>query len=162
MTFQNRPYRAAHPRMAICGSAPPRVHNTAVLLQSKEGSVSCTDPSLWTPVCQKQVSRVWISNYIPQYTVGCNYLAMPLIPAYGTEDLIYNFWKHFTEPSQSTEHHIRSSEEIWESYWFRPMRIVVSAMEERGLSLHIVEKIDSITNCNEFKISISHVQRQYN
>ena len=26
---------------------------------------------------QKQLSRAWISNYIPQNTVGCNYLFMP-------------------------------------------------------------------------------------
>ena len=25
---------------------------------------------------QKQVSRAWISNYIPQYSVGCNYICM--------------------------------------------------------------------------------------
>ena len=29
---------------------------------------------LW---CQQQLSMAWISNYIPQYTVGCNYLSMP-------------------------------------------------------------------------------------
>ena len=26
---------------------------------------------------QKQVSRAWIINYIPQYSVGCNYLSRP-------------------------------------------------------------------------------------
>ena len=38
--------------------------------------------------CQKQVSRACISNYIPQYSVGCNYLCMPYIPASGSKILI--------------------------------------------------------------------------
>ena len=36
---------------------------------------------LW---CQKQFSQARISNCIPQYTVGCNYLSLPEIPASGT------------------------------------------------------------------------------
>ena len=44
---------------------------------------------LW---CQKQVSRAWISNYIPQYSAGCRYLSMPLIPASGTK--VLNWWKY--------------------------------------------------------------------
>ena len=28
----------------------------------------------WGLGCQKQVYRVWLSNYIPQNSVGCNYL----------------------------------------------------------------------------------------
>ena len=35
-------------------------------------------------LCQKQVSQAWISNCIPQNTVGCNYLSLPVIPASGT------------------------------------------------------------------------------
>ena len=35
--------------------------------------------------CQKQVSQAWISNCIPHYYVGCNYLSMPEIPASGTK-----------------------------------------------------------------------------
>ena len=31
---------------------------------------------IWEVWWQKQVSRTWISNYIPQKTVGCNYLSM--------------------------------------------------------------------------------------
>ena len=41
---------------------------------------------LW---CQRQVSRAGVSNYVPQYSVGCNYLAMPKAPASGTNVLIY-------------------------------------------------------------------------
>ena len=35
--------------------------------------------------CKKQVCGAWISNYIPQFTVGCNYLCMPYIPTSGTK-----------------------------------------------------------------------------
>ena len=40
---------------------------------------------IWELWYQKQVSRAWLSNYSPQDTVGCNYLAMPYIPAQQTE-----------------------------------------------------------------------------
>ena len=40
---------------------------------------------LW---CQKQVSQAGISNYIPQFTMGCNYLSLPEIPASGNKVLI--------------------------------------------------------------------------
>ena len=46
---------------------------------------------VWGLVCQKQVYRAWISNYNPQNTVGCNYLAMPYIPASGTQ-VCHVFW----------------------------------------------------------------------
>ena len=36
------------------------------------------------------VSQAWISNYIPQFTVGCNYLSLPEIPASGNKVLIYS------------------------------------------------------------------------
>ena len=39
--------------------------------------------------CQKQVSQAGISNCIPQYSVGCNYLSLPKIPASGTKVLNY-------------------------------------------------------------------------
>ena len=39
--------------------------------------------------CQKQVSQAGISNYIPQFTVGCNYLSLPEIPASGNKVHIY-------------------------------------------------------------------------
>ena len=39
---------------------------------------------IWVLWCQKQVSQAGISNCIPQYSVGCNYLSMPEIPASGT------------------------------------------------------------------------------
>ena len=39
----------------------------------------------WGLWCQKQVSQAGISNYIPQFTVGCSYLCMPEIPASSTK-----------------------------------------------------------------------------
>ena len=36
----------------------------------------------------------YISNYIPQFTVGCNYLALPEIPASGDKVLIYIILNH--------------------------------------------------------------------
>ena len=38
---------------------------------------------IWGLCCQKQVSQAGISNYIPQFTVGCNYLSLPEILASG-------------------------------------------------------------------------------
>ena len=35
----------------------------------------------------KQISKARISNYIPQFTVGYNYLCMPSIPASGNNVL---------------------------------------------------------------------------
>ena len=43
---------------------------------------------IWGLCCQK-VSQAEISNYIPQYTAGCNYLFLPKIPASGNKVLIY-------------------------------------------------------------------------
>ena len=40
--------------------------------------------------CQKQVSQAGISNYIPQFTVGCNYLSLPEITVSGNKVLIYS------------------------------------------------------------------------
>ena len=39
----------------------------------------------WGLCCQKQVSQTEISNYIPQFTVGCNYLSLPELPASGNK-----------------------------------------------------------------------------
>ena len=36
-----------------------------------------SNSGLW---CQKRVSQAAISKYIPQFTVGCNYLSLPEIP----------------------------------------------------------------------------------
>ena len=41
----------------------------------------------WELCCQKQVSQAGISNYIPQFIVGCNYLSLPEIPASGNKFL---------------------------------------------------------------------------
>ena len=43
----------------------------------------------WGLCYQKQVSQTGISNYIPQLTVGCNYLSLPEIPASGNKVLKY-------------------------------------------------------------------------
>ena len=44
---------------------------------------------LW---CQRQVSRAWINNYIPQNAVECNSLSIPRTPASGANVLIYVLW----------------------------------------------------------------------
>ena len=41
----------------------------------------CNDLANWGLCCQKQVSQTGISNYIPQFTVGCKYTYPCLIPA---------------------------------------------------------------------------------
>ena len=38
--------------------------------------------------CQKQFYQARISNHIPQYSIGCNYLTLPEIPASGTKVLV--------------------------------------------------------------------------
>ena len=43
--------------------------------------------NIWGLWCKKQVSQAGISNYIPQFTVGCNYLSLPGIPASGEQSL---------------------------------------------------------------------------
>ena len=43
---------------------------------------------IWRLCCQKQVSQAGISNYIPQFTVGCNYISLTEIPASGNKVLI--------------------------------------------------------------------------
>ena len=44
---------------------------------------------IWRLWRQKHVSQAGISNYIPQCTVGCNYLSLSEIPASGAKVLIY-------------------------------------------------------------------------
>ena len=43
--------------------------------------------ALW---CQKQVPQAGKSNYIPQYSVECNYLSMPTIPVSGAKVHFYH------------------------------------------------------------------------
>ena len=43
---------------------------------------------VWRLCCQKQVSQAGTSNYIPQFTMGCNYLSLPEVPASGNKVLI--------------------------------------------------------------------------
>ena len=45
--------------------------------------------NIWGLCPQKQVSQAGISNCIPQYSVACNYLSMPEIPASGGKVLIW-------------------------------------------------------------------------
>ena len=47
------------------------------------------EKNVWGLWCQKQVSQAGISNYIPQFTVGCSYLSLSEIPASGNKVLIY-------------------------------------------------------------------------
>ena len=56
-----------------------------------KGPCSASDATLkniWGLRFQKQVSQAGISNYIPQFTVGCNYLSLSEIPASGAKVLI--------------------------------------------------------------------------
>ena len=56
-----------------------------------------TSPAIFTAIficicglcCQKQVSQAGISNYILQFTVGCNYLPLPGVPVSGNKVHIY-------------------------------------------------------------------------
>ena len=50
--------------------------------------ICCFDMMIRGLCCQKQVSQVGISNYIPQFTVGCSFLSLPEIPASGNKVLI--------------------------------------------------------------------------
>ena len=64
----------------------------------KQQSIKCVPPArnelyIWGLWCQKQVSMVWISNYIPQHSVGCNYISMSYKP--GITLLKYNHKLHF-------------------------------------------------------------------
>ena len=52
---------------------------------------------IWGLCCQKQVSQAGISNYIPQFTVKCNYLSLPEIPASGNKVFIL-LWDVITYP----------------------------------------------------------------
>ena len=45
--------------------------------------------------CQKNVPQAGISNYIPQFTVGSNYLSLPKKPASGSKVLIYTSFFFF-------------------------------------------------------------------
>ena len=47
---------------------------------------------IWRLQCQKQVSQTGISNCIPLYSVGCNYLSMPVIPASGTKIILFRWY----------------------------------------------------------------------
>ena len=49
----------------------------------------------------KQVSEAWISNYIPQGTVGCNYLSMSQIPASSRQVLKYYIISWVTGPGDT-------------------------------------------------------------
>ena len=73
----------------------------------------------WELCRQKQVSQVGISNYIPQFTVGCNYLSLPEIPASGDQVLNWLYvpcqhtWKYDTVHSFSTGIALAKSTKCW-------------------------------------------------
>ena len=50
---------------------------------------SSTRHIVWGLWCQKQVSQTGISNYVPQFTVRCNFLSLPEMPVSGAKVLIY-------------------------------------------------------------------------
>ena len=54
----------------------------------------------------KQVSQAGKGNCIPQYSVGCNYLALPEVPASGTKVLIYRTVRIYITPLLSSQHHV--------------------------------------------------------
>ena len=56
-----------------------------IIISQKSTKIRVHNWGLW---CQRQLSQAWISNCIPQYSVGCNYLSMPEITASGTKVLI--------------------------------------------------------------------------
>ena len=45
----------------------------------------CNCYIIWGRCCMKHISRAWISNHIPQNSVGYNYLSMPYITASDTQ-----------------------------------------------------------------------------
>ena len=51
--------------------------------------------SIWGLWCQRQVSQAGISNDIPQFIVGCNYLSLREIPASGAKVLVYSCKVHY-------------------------------------------------------------------
>ena len=62
---------------------------------------------MWGLCCQKQVSQAGISNYIPQFTVGCNYLSllgrhifMMLNGHASLSNILYLFFCDHTERNQ--------------------------------------------------------------
>ena len=65
----------------IDGVSTKRRNSSALAMELR---LSCTKPSIWRLWCQKQVSQIGISNCTPQYSVGCNYLSLPEIPASAT------------------------------------------------------------------------------
>ena len=62
----------------ICVTRPQWVNSNELsidmFLQWNEIHMLIWYGMLWWLWCQKQVSQAWISNCIPQYFVGCNYL----------------------------------------------------------------------------------------
>ena len=55
-------------------------HAKIYLRQNKKWILRCFK-DIWGLWCQKQVYQAGISNCIPQYSVGFNYLSLPEIPA---------------------------------------------------------------------------------
>ena len=90
------------PRRVIRLSRSTSVHRKDLILEVPRGHFKWRHPihngirhhqesnttNIWGHCCHKQVSQAGISNYIPQFTVGCNYLSLPEIPASGNKVLL--------------------------------------------------------------------------
>ena len=57
------------------------------------GDMALTMQHKWRLCLQKPVSQAGIINYIPQFTVGCNYLSLREIPASGDKVLKWAFYE---------------------------------------------------------------------
>ena len=78
-----------HPRRCFLSFDLGQSHPYALSLALGQSYWS-NNPEIWGLCCQKQVSQTGIINYIPQFTVGCNYLSLPEIPVSGNKVLIYH------------------------------------------------------------------------
>ena len=69
----------------IDGLAQNRRNSSALTM---ELCLSYINPAIWGLWFQKLISQRGISNCIPQYSVECKYLSMPVIPASGANALM--------------------------------------------------------------------------
>ena len=74
----------------MCSMRPPQ--NNGKLMSSYLNFTSDTSmhqeaQMSWGRWCQKLETSTWISNNTPQYTMGCDYLSLPQMPACGTNVL---------------------------------------------------------------------------
>ena len=76
-------YRSDSNRVRSLGSMSYKVNDNT---SHQSNPRTCVD--IWGLCWQKQASQAGISNYIPQFTVGCNHLSLTEIPAAGNKALI--------------------------------------------------------------------------